>query len=114
MSDTPRTDDQIGYEGTTDTFVRIDFARQLERELNQVKLKYGSDLKTAESLYKTLLKEKEEWMRDNFKESDCEHVTNETIVEVLRDHVLHFTPSACHLIVNLAISRLSKPEAKQS
>ncbi len=34
MSDTPRTDDQIGYDGSTMTMVRIDFARQLERKLN--------------------------------------------------------------------------------
>ena len=37
MSDTPQTDDQIGYEGSTMTFVRIDFARRLERELNAAK-----------------------------------------------------------------------------
>lgn len=37
MSDTPRTDDQIGHGGSTMTFVRICFARQLERELNAAK-----------------------------------------------------------------------------
>jgi hypothetical protein len=31
--DTPRTDDQIGWDGSTMTLIRIDFARQLEREL---------------------------------------------------------------------------------
>lgn len=35
MSDTPRTDDQIGHKGSTMKMVRIDFARQLERELNE-------------------------------------------------------------------------------
>lgn len=34
---TPRTNDQIGYEGSTMTMVRIDFARQLERELAEAK-----------------------------------------------------------------------------
>ncbi len=34
MSDTPRTDDQIGYDGSTMTLIRIEFAKQLERELN--------------------------------------------------------------------------------
>jgi hypothetical protein len=33
MSDTPRTDDQIGSDGSTMTLIKIDFARQLEREL---------------------------------------------------------------------------------
>lgn len=37
MSDTPRCDDQIGYKGATMTYIRIDFARQLERELNAAK-----------------------------------------------------------------------------
>jgi hypothetical protein len=36
VSDTPRTDDQIGYDGSTMTLIRIEFARQLERELNAV------------------------------------------------------------------------------
>ena len=36
MSDTPRTDDQIGYDGSTMTLIRIEFAKQLERELNAV------------------------------------------------------------------------------
>jgi uncharacterized protein YlxW (UPF0749 family) len=35
MSDTPRTDDQIGYDGSTMTLIRIEFAKQLERELNE-------------------------------------------------------------------------------
>lgn len=35
MSDTPRTDDQIGYKESTMTVVGIDFARQLERELQK-------------------------------------------------------------------------------
>ena len=34
MSDTPRTDDQIGYDGSTMSAIRIEFCRQLERELN--------------------------------------------------------------------------------
>ena len=34
MSITPRTDDQIGYDGSTMSAIRIDFCRQLERELN--------------------------------------------------------------------------------
>ena len=34
MSDTARTDDQIGHAGSTMSAIRIDFARQLERELN--------------------------------------------------------------------------------
>ena len=34
MSDTPRTNDQIGYDGSTMTLIRIEFAKQLERELN--------------------------------------------------------------------------------
>lgn len=34
MSHTPRTDDQIGYDGSTMSAIRIEFARQLERELN--------------------------------------------------------------------------------
>ena len=34
MSDTPRTDDQIGYDGSTMSAIRIEFTRQLERELN--------------------------------------------------------------------------------
>jgi hypothetical protein len=33
MSDTPRTDDQIGYDGSTMTLIRIEFTKQLEREL---------------------------------------------------------------------------------
>jgi hypothetical protein len=37
MSDTPRTDDQIGWGGSTMTLVRIDFARDLERELAKAK-----------------------------------------------------------------------------
>ena len=36
-SDTPRTDEQIGHMTSTMTSVRIDFASQLERELNQAK-----------------------------------------------------------------------------
>ena len=35
MSDTPRTDDQIGYDGSTMTLIRIEFTKQLERELNE-------------------------------------------------------------------------------
>jgi hypothetical protein len=34
MSDTPRTDDQIGYDGSTMSAIRIEFCRKLERELN--------------------------------------------------------------------------------
>jgi predicted nucleic acid-binding Zn-ribbon protein len=34
VSDTPRTDDQIGYDGSTMSAIRIEFCRQLERELN--------------------------------------------------------------------------------
>ena len=34
MSNTPRTDDQIGYDGSTMSAIRIEFCRQLERELN--------------------------------------------------------------------------------
>ena len=34
MSDTPRTDDQIGCDGSTMSAIRIEFCRQLERELN--------------------------------------------------------------------------------
>ena len=34
MSDTPRTNDQIGYDGSTMSAIRIEFCRQLERELN--------------------------------------------------------------------------------
>jgi len=34
VSDTPRTNDQIGYDGSTMTLIRIEFAKQLERELN--------------------------------------------------------------------------------
>ena len=34
MSDTPRTDDQIGYDGSTMSAIRIEFCRTLERELN--------------------------------------------------------------------------------
>ena len=34
MSTTPRTDDQIGYKGSTMTLIRIEFAKQLELELN--------------------------------------------------------------------------------
>ena len=34
MVDTPRTDDQIGYDGSTMSAIRIEFCRQLERELN--------------------------------------------------------------------------------
>ena len=34
MVDTPRTDDQIGYDGSTMSAIRIEFTRQLERELN--------------------------------------------------------------------------------
>ena len=33
MSETPRTDDQIGHDGSTMSAIRIEFARQLEREL---------------------------------------------------------------------------------
>ena len=33
MSETPRTDDQIGYNSSTMSMVRIEFARTLEREL---------------------------------------------------------------------------------
>lgn len=33
---TPRTDDQIGYNGSTMTMVRIDFARQLERDIYDI------------------------------------------------------------------------------
>ena len=35
VSDTPRTDDQIGYDGSTMSAIRIEFCRQLERELNE-------------------------------------------------------------------------------
>ena len=35
--DTPRTDDQIGWDGSTMTLIQIDFARQLERELAEAK-----------------------------------------------------------------------------
>lgn len=34
MSDTPRTNDQIGYAGSTMSAIRIEFCRKLERELN--------------------------------------------------------------------------------
>ena len=34
VRDTPRTDDQIGYDGSTVSAIRIEFCRQLERELN--------------------------------------------------------------------------------
>ena len=34
MSITPRTDDQIGYDGSTMSAIRIEFCRQLERKLN--------------------------------------------------------------------------------
>ena len=34
VGDTPRTDDQIGYDGSTMSAIRIEFCRQLERELN--------------------------------------------------------------------------------
>ena len=34
MVDTPRTNDQIGYDGSTMSAIRIEFCRQLERELN--------------------------------------------------------------------------------
>lgn len=34
MRDTPRTNDQIGYAGSTMSAIRIEFCRQLERELN--------------------------------------------------------------------------------
>ena len=34
MSDTPRTDDQIGYDGSTMSAIRIEFCRTLERQLN--------------------------------------------------------------------------------
>jgi hypothetical protein len=36
MSDTPRTDNQIGYDGSTMSAIRIEFCRKLERELNAV------------------------------------------------------------------------------
>jgi hypothetical protein len=35
MVETPRTNDQIGYDGSTMSAIRIEFARQLERELNE-------------------------------------------------------------------------------
>ena len=34
MSNTPRTDDQIGYDGSTMSAIRIEFCRKLEREIN--------------------------------------------------------------------------------
>ena len=34
ISNTPRTDDQIGYDGSTMSAIRIEFCRTLERELN--------------------------------------------------------------------------------
>ena len=34
MSNTPRTDDQIGYDGSTMSAIRIEFCRKLEHELN--------------------------------------------------------------------------------
>ena len=34
MSNTPRTDEQIGYDGSTMSAIRIEFCRKLERELN--------------------------------------------------------------------------------
>jgi hypothetical protein len=34
VRDTPRTNDQIGYDGSTMSAIRIEFCRQLERELN--------------------------------------------------------------------------------
>jgi hypothetical protein len=34
VSDTPRTNNQIGYDGSTMSAIRIDFCRKLERELN--------------------------------------------------------------------------------
>ena len=34
MVDTPRTNNQIGYDGSTMSAIRIDFCRKLERELN--------------------------------------------------------------------------------
>jgi len=37
MSDTPRTDDQMGYGGSNGSFVRTEFARRLERENNDLK-----------------------------------------------------------------------------
>jgi hypothetical protein len=42
MSDTPRTDDQIGSDGSTMTLIKIDFARQLERELAEEKAKISA------------------------------------------------------------------------
>ena len=34
MSNTPITDEQIGYDGSTMSAIRIEFCRKLERELN--------------------------------------------------------------------------------
>ena len=42
MSNTPRTDDQIGSDGSTMTLIKIDFARQLERELAEEKAKISA------------------------------------------------------------------------
>lgn len=36
MSATPRTDDQIGYNGSTDSCIRIEFVRKLEKELHSM------------------------------------------------------------------------------
>jgi hypothetical protein len=60
MSDTPRTDDQIGYDGSTMTLIRIEFTKQLERELNKAndrikRLEEGGD----EAIYKTNLFDRE-------------------------------------------------------
>lgn len=61
---TPRTDDQIGYAGSTMTMVRIDFARQLERELAEAKEKlsnYSDAFAVLENKNVGLEKDRDEW-----------------------------------------------------
>ncbi len=58
MSDTPRTDDQIGYDGSTMTLIRIEFAKQLERELTAA----NDRIKRLEEALESI---REYWNRDN-------------------------------------------------
>ena len=52
MSDTPRTDDQIGYDGSTMTLIRIEFAKQLERELNAANERIKRLEEAGDEMYK--------------------------------------------------------------
>jgi hypothetical protein len=61
--DTPRTDDQIGWKGNTMTLIRIDFARQLERELV-----------TAQAEIVRLKGEAESW--EKVFDRTCEHLAD--------------------------------------